>query len=237
MQNRRWRCSPGRDRLSPVIPPTQPAPRTGPEAMRQLVRGYVWTVHSTYLEHVKHLPPGVRAALSLVAAPQLTVAAAAARRLHLVAVVGTLPAVVDREETIGDEVAGTRWTTRFYDPSVLPALGLLHDDAPADVRRVLGVADTVYHLTVEPGGGLDSHHAQHSGVALANQHARTVRQLDRLRHALPRRTDLVDELGTCVTLGLDRAAALLARELGVEPAPGASAEQSLDAVVEQVVAR
>ena len=213
----------------------QPSAHTGPEGMRQLVRDYVWTVHATYLDHVKHLPPGVRAALPLVAAPQLTVAATAARRLHLVAVTTALPAGADHEVAITDEHAGTRWTTRFYDPTVIPALGVLTDDSPADVRRVLGVADTVYHLTVEPGGGLDSHHAQHSGVALANQHARAARQLDRLRHALPQRQDLVDELGACVTLGLDRAAALLASELtDGRVRQGSSAGALLDAVVEDV---
>ena len=213
---------------------------TGPEGMRRLVRDYVWTVHATYLDHVQHLPPGVRASLPLVAAPRLTVAATAARRLHLVAVTTELPAGAGHEVAVTDEHAGTSWTTRFYDPTVLPALGVLTDDSPDAVRRVLGVAETVYHLTVEPGGGLDAHHAQHSGVALANQHARTVRQLDRLRHALPHRETLVDELGACAALGLDHAAALLARELtggGVDPAPGTSAGDCLDAVLAQVTRR
>ena len=214
---------------------TEPLARTGPEGMRQLVRDYVWTVHATYLDHVKHLPPGVRATLPLVAADQLTVAAAAARRLHLVAVTTPLPAGAPHEVAITDEHGGTSWTTRFYDPTVLPALGVLGDDSPADVRRVLGVAGTVYHLTVEPGGGLDAHHAQHTGVALANQHARTVRQLERLRVLLPHRTGLVDELGTCAALRLDHAAALLGRELaGIEPEPGTSAADVLDAVVARV---
>ena len=217
--------------------PAPPPATAGPEGMRQLVRDYVWTVHATYLDHVRHLPPGVRGSLPLLSAGHVTVAAAAARRLHLVAVTTTLPGGADHEVAITDEHDGTSWTTRFYDPSVLPGLGLLVEDSPADVRRVLGVGETVYHLTVEPGGGLDAHHAQHSGVALANQHARTVRQLDRLRQALPHRADVVDELGTCAALGLDRAAALLARELTsgrVDPAPGAPASDVLDAVVEDV---
>jgi hypothetical protein len=74
-------------------------------------------------------------------------------------------------------------------------------------------------------------------VALANQHARAGRDLDRIRRALPRQAGVVDELGTCVRLGLDRAAALLAADLSggrVVPEPGATASQCLDAMVADV---
>jgi hypothetical protein len=54
-----------------------------PEAVRELVRSYVRELHATYLDHVRHLPPAERATLPLVAAEQLTVVAAAGRRLHL----------------------------------------------------------------------------------------------------------------------------------------------------------
>src|SRR5262245_27226566 len=105
--------------------------------MRSAVRDYVWAVHTTYLDHVQHLAPGERAGLPLVAAGELTVVAAAARQLHLLATTEPLPAPVGPEVEIEDEYAGTRWRLRFYDPSVLPELGILADDAPADVRRVL----------------------------------------------------------------------------------------------------
>lgn len=202
--------------------------------MRQLVRDYVRAVHTTYLDHVQHLPPAERGALPLVAASKVTVLAAAAQRLHLVATTDRLPAIHGREVELVDEHQGITWTVRFYDPSVLPDLGLLAEDSPEDVRRVLGIADTVYHLTVAVGGGLSGHHAQHSGVALANQHAKTSRDLDRIRHALPRQLGLVDELGACVRMGLDRAAALLAAELtsGRVAADGRlPAAASLDAVL------
>ena len=75
--------------------------RSGPEVMRQLVRDYVWTVHATYLDHVRHLPPGVRGSLPLLSAGHVTVAAAAARRLHLVAVTTTLPGGADHEHQSG----------------------------------------------------------------------------------------------------------------------------------------
>jgi hypothetical protein len=206
----------------------------GPEAMRELVRDYVGALHASYLDQVRHLPPAERGALPLVAARQVTVVAAAARRLHLIATTAVLPPTQGQEVELVDDYLGLVWTLRFYDPSVVPELGLLIDDEPEDVRRVLGVADTVYHLAVAVGGGLSGHHAQHSGVALANQHAKVGRDLDRLRRALPRQAGAVDELGICVRIGLDRAAALLAADVTqgrVVPTPGTSAGSSLDAVL------
>ena len=219
---------------------TQEASPASPEAMRETVREYVRAVHGTYLDHVGHLPPAERGTLPLVTAGRVTVIAAAARRLHLVATTDPLPPPHGAEVEATDEYAGTRWTVRFFDPSVLPSLGILTEDTPEAVRRVLGVSDTVYHLTVDVGGGLTAHHAQHSGVALANQHAKTTRDLDRIRHALPRQVRLVDELGACTRLGLDRAAALLAVELTsgrVVPEPGTSADSCLQGVLDDVSSR
>lgn len=209
----------------------------GPETMREIVQEYVRALHTTYLDHVRHLPPGERGSLPLVAASAVTVIAAASRRLHLVATTEALPAPAGPEVAATDEYLGTRWTVRFYDPSVLPGLGMLDDDPPEQVRRVLGVVGTVYHLTVAPGGGLTGHHAQHSGVALANLHAKTVRDLDRVRRALPRHGRTVDELGACARLGLDTAARLLAAELTsgrVVPDPGTPADVCVDAVLAEV---
>ena len=205
--------------------------------MRDLVGDYVNALHATYLDHVRHLPPAERGALPLVAARQLTVIAAATQRLHLLATTNSMPALHGQEVEFADDYQGLTWTLRFYDPSVLPDLGLLAEDSPDAVRRILGVADTVYHLAVDVGGGLSAHHAQHSGVALANQHAKTVRDLDRLRRALPQQVRGVDELGACVRTGLDLAAALLATELTagrVVPAPGTPAAVSLQAVLDDV---
>ena len=205
--------------------------------MRDLVGDYVNALHATYLDHVRHLPPAERGALPLVAARQLTVIAAATQRLHLLATTNSMPALHGQEVEFTDDYQGLTWTVRFYDPSVLPDLGLLAEDSPDAVRRILGVADTVYHLAVDVGGGLSAHHAQHSGVALANQHAKTVRDLDRIRRALPQQVRGVDELGACVRTGLDLAAALLATELTagrVVPAPGTPAAVSLQAVLDDV---
>lgn len=205
--------------------------------MRELVRDYVRDVHTTYLNHVRHLPPAVRGALPLIAASEVTVVAAAAQRLHLVATTDPLPAPHGPEVELTDEHQGIRWTVRFYDPSVLPELGLLAEDAPRDVRRILGISNTVYHLMVAVGGGLSGHHAQHSGVALANQQAKSARDLDTIRHALPRQLGAVNELGDCVRIGLDRAAALLTAELTsgrVIADGGAPAASCLDAVLHDV---
>ena len=208
-----------------------------PEAMRDLVRGYVSTAHATYLDHVQSLPPAERGALPLVAAREVTVIAAAAHRLHLVATTDSLPALHGPEVEFTDDYRGVSWTVRFYDPSVMPELGLLTEDSPAEVRRVLGIANTIYHLAVAVGGGLSAHHAQHSGVALANQHAKTVRDLDRIRRALPEQVRAVDELGACVRNGLDRASALLAADLTsgrVISDPGTPAASCLEAVLDDV---
>jgi hypothetical protein len=216
---------------------TDDAHTSGPEAMRDLVRDYVGTLHATYLDHAAHLAPAERGALPLVAAGRITVVAAAARRLHLVATTDPFPSPQGPEVSLADDYRGTSWAVRFYDASVLPELGILADDSPTAVRRVLGISDTVYHLTVAVGGGLGGHHAQHSGVALANQHAKVFRDLDRVRRALPAQPALVDELRTSVRLGLDRACALLAAELTsgrVRPAPGTSAEECLAAVLQDV---
>lgn len=207
--------------------------------MRQMLRDYVVALHSTYLGHTRHQPPGERAALPLRPGMDLTVAVAAARGLHLVAVVGALPRVTDEADTL-DEVGGLQWTVRFYDPSVVPELGLLAEDAPSDVRRVLGIESPLYHLRVSAGGGLSDHHAQHSGVALANDHTRRARDLAKLRAALPGLEVTVDEFSTCVRLGLDRAAELLAHDLtaGWQPArSGVDADQTLQTLIQAVSPR
>jgi hypothetical protein len=102
---------------------------------------------------------------------------------------------------------------RFYDPSVLPQLGVLAEDTPGAVRQALGITDVIYHLRVSVGGGLTEHHAQHSGVALVNRHSSAARDLARIRQAHPGAGALVGELEACVRLGLDRAAALVTRDL------------------------
>lgn len=204
------------------------------------MREYIAALHSTYLDQVRHLPPGERAALPLGEDRDLTVAVVAARQLHLIALASRLPAVLDGEVDTTDRAGRLTWTVRFYDPSVLPELGLLDDDEPGTVRRVLGVVDPLYHLTVSLGGGLSGHHAHHSGVALSNQHAQAGRDLERLRAVLPGRERVVDEFGVCVRSGLDHAASALARSLSdgrVDSPPGTAAKTTLRSLVAAVVVR
>lgn len=192
-----------------------PETPAGPEAMRALLADYVHALHRAYLTHLELLAPAERAAMPLVTRDTVTVAVAAARDLHLVATTEPLPPPRGPEVELEEEYAGVRWTVRFYDPSLLPELGMVAatGDDPATVRRVLGVTDVVYQLSVSPGAGLGEHHAQHAGVALANQHARAVREGQSLRPLFPGREALVDEFVAADRLGLGRAAALLAREI------------------------
>jgi hypothetical protein len=205
--------------------------------MREIVRDYVRAVHAAYLDHARHLPPAEHGALPLLAASGLTVVAAAGRRLHLLATTDRLPPPQGQEVELPDEYDGTRWTVRFYDPSVLPDLGVLAVDTPEAVRQALGISNTVYHLTLDVGGGLSGHHAQHSGVALVNQHTRVARDLARLRRAYPGGVSLIDELAVCARIGLDRAAALLTAELTsgrVDPAADMPAAARVAAAVEDL---
>ncbi len=185
----------------------------GPEAMRERLADYVAALHHAYLGQADLLAPAERAALPLVGADRLTVAVAATRELHLVATTDPLPPPRGPEVEIRGEQAGITWTVRFFDATILPELGLLADDDPSQVRRVLGVADVIYHLSVSPGGGLGPHHAQHAGVALANRHAAAVRDGQAIRHAFPGREALVDEFVVAERLGLAHAARLLAAQI------------------------
>lgn len=187
-----------------------------PEEMRTRLADYVHALHRAYLSHTDLLAPAEKAGMPLVTRDRVTVAVAAARDLHLVATTEALPPPRGPEVELEEEYAGVRWTVRFYDPSILPELGMVAatGDDPATVRRVLGVADVVYHLSVSPGAGLGEHHAQHAGVALANQHAAALREGQSLRHLFPGREALVDEFVVADRLGLGHAAALLAREIG-----------------------
>ncbi|MEZ5094753.1 MAG: hypothetical protein R2731_00605 [Nocardioides sp.] len=204
--------------VSPAPNGPDPGP-TGPEAMRARLADYVHALHRAYLSHTDLLAPAEKAAMPLVTREQVTVAVAAARDLHLIATTDPLPPPRGPEVELTEEYAGVRWTVRFYDPSILPELGVVAGrgpgaDDPTTVRRVLGVADVVYHLSMSPGAGLGEHHAQHAGVALANQHAAAVREGQSLRHLFPGREHLVDEFVVADRTGLPHAAALLAKEIG-----------------------
>lgn len=207
--------------------------------MRTRLREFVAALHHAYLGVADLLPPGERAALPLLAAPRLTVAVAAARHLHVLAFSDALPAPRGQEVAEDDRDGDLTWTVRFFDPVVSPELGLLAETdgpAPGDVRRILGVADVAYHLSVAPGGGLSAHHAQHAGTGLANQHAAAARDADTLRNALRGREDVVDEFAAAERLGLHHAVRLLAATLVPgDPAVAAAAAGDDDAAVRRAL--
>jgi hypothetical protein len=193
-----------------------------PEAMRAQLRNYVAALHHAYLGVAALLPPGERASLPLLAASRMTVAVAAARHLHVLAFTDALPAPSGQEVEEHDADGDFSWNVRFFDPVVIPQLGLLPETdrpAAAEVRRILGVSDVLYHLTVTIGGGLTPHHAQHAGTGLANDHAAAGRDAQFLRARLRGRESLVDEFAVAERVGLHAALRLLATCI----APGDSA--------------
>lgn len=190
----------------------------GPERMRRAVAEYVSAVHAAYVRQARTLPATVQGSMPLLAPGPLFVAAVGTRHLHVVATREPLGGGQrGTTATVEGEVETLRWTLAFFDPVVVPALGLLDEQAgPAfeDVRRVLGIGTYVYHLTLHPQSGLDAHHAEHTGAGLANAHATAARELDAIVRSVPAdRSPLARELGGALVAGLPRAATLVAREL------------------------
>ncbi len=211
----------------------------GPEAMRQAMADYVRALHQAYLDAVITLPPADRARLPLVAANRITVAAVGARNLHVIGTVEALPAPAGPEVEMVDELDDLAWTLRFFDPVVVPAIGIIDEsDAPAydDVRRALGIRTVVYHLAVPPGGSLTSHHALHAGTGLAHSHASAARDFDAIRAHASGHEAWVDEMQGADIAGLQHAQALLARAIapGLELPSDASAADVRKALLEAV---
>jgi len=212
-----------------------PAPRTPtdgrPEQMRRAMAEFVAAVHGAYLAQARLLPPAEQERLPLLRATRLTVAAAGARNLHVVATEERFPAPVGQEVELSGQVNGLAWGLRFFDPVVLPVLGLVAESegpAPEEVRRALGIRTYLYHLVVEPGSQLTPHHATHAGTGLASAHAAAVRDLEAIRAHAPGRQELVDELAGATTAGLVRAQALLARAIAPDDQRVAAAAAATD---------
>jgi hypothetical protein len=187
-----------------------------PGQLRDAMAAFVSALHGSYLDQARLLPVGERGALPLLRPGGLTVLAVGVRHLHVLATTAPLPAPQGPEVEVADSVPGLAWTLRFFDPVVVPALGLVDESEgpqPAEVRRVLGVPDVVYHLSVSPGGGLTPHHAQHAGTGLANQHAAVFRDHDAIRAHAGSRVELAEEYAVAERLGLHQASRLLAGRL------------------------
>ena len=180
--------------------------------MRQFVAG----LHQSYLDIADQQTPGDRAAMPLLAGGHVTVLAVGARNLHILATTQSMPAPKGQEVSLDDSIDDLTWTLRFYDPVIVPLLGMIDESAapkPAEVRRVLGVDTVAYHITVEPGGGLSGHHAGHAGTGLAYNHVQLARDIDAMRAKMPRASHLLDEYKAARHAQLPTAALLLAREI------------------------
>ena len=188
---------------------------------------YIRSVVGAYDEAAALLPPGDRARLPLMSAGPFTVAAVGTRYLHLLGTTDSLPPPRGPEVQIPDGTGDLTWTTRFFDPVVAPALGLV-DEAdgpqPAEVRAILGIRTTVFHLTVSPGSGLSPHHAQHAGTGLAHAHARADRDFATAIDLAPAKAALVEEMHAAAIAGLPHAHALLAGAIS----PGLSTPDPTD---------
>ena len=190
---------------------------TDPGQLREAMAQFVSALHGAYLDQARLLPVGEQGQLPLLQADHLTVLAVGVRHLHVLATTAPLPAPTGPEVELPDSLPGLAWTLRFFDPVVVPALGLVDESdgpQPAEVRRVLGVPDVVYHLSVSPGGGLTPHHAQHAGTGLANQHAAAFRDHDTIRaRSGVNRAELAEEYAVADRLGLHRTVRLIAQQL------------------------
>lgn len=198
------------------MPPDTP-PLGRPEDARAQLCGFVLGLHQAYVDSARLLAPGEQAVLPLLAAGQITVVVAAARHLHVIATADPLPTPRGQEVEVPDQIDGLRWTVRFYDPVVLPELGMIGEEegpAPSEVRRAVGIGAVLYHLSVAPGGGLTAHQARHAGTGLANEHAARARDGESLRALLRGREDMVDEFVTAERIGLHHSMRLLATTLG-----------------------
>jgi hypothetical protein len=186
----------------------------GPEDMRRAVAGYVAAIHRSYLAQADTFPPAVRGAMPLLTAGSFSVAAAAARNLHLIATTESLGPARGQEVELAASDDGLTWTVRFFDPVVLPELGLVDEStqtpAFAEVRRLLGVGTVLYHLIASPGSTFSTHNASHVGTGLASGHTAAARDFEAIRERARGREDLVDELAGAAAAGLRRAQALLA---------------------------
>lgn len=189
--------------------------------MRTAMADYIRTVHQAYLSQSAGQPPAIRGRMPLFAGP-FTVVAAGVRNLHVIATTESLPAPTGQEVAIEDELPPLRWTVRFYDPVVLPALGLIDEStepASARVRHTLGVSTYVYHLVVQPGSELTGHHAGHAGSGLAMSHVADARDFESIRSKARGSEHLVDEMEGAAVAGLVTAQALLAAEIARKVVP------------------
>jgi hypothetical protein len=199
-----------------------------PLDMRAAVAEYVTALHRAYLAQADTFPPAVRGRMPLLAGG-ITVAAIGARNLHLLATRESLGPLRGQEVSVPGSLPGLDWSLRFYDPVVVPALGLIDErEAPAyaEVKHALGLSTVVYHVVAQPGSGLTPHHAGHVGSGLAAGDSAAARDFETIRSRVRGRESLVDELVGAASAGLPRAQALLAKAI-------APHNKAIDALIAQ----
>lgn len=187
-----------------------------PEDMRQAMANYIHTVHETYNSQAQLQSAAVRGRMPLATGEPFTVVAAGVQNLHVFATREALAPPEGKEVGIDDAIGSMTWTVRFYDPVVLPPLGMINEqNGPAgdQVRRALGITNYLYHLIVQPGAGLTGHHAGHAGAGLANSHIAEARDFAAIRAHAQGRESLVDEMEGAALAGLKRSQRLLAKEI------------------------
>ncbi len=130
----------------------------GPEDMRRAVAGYVQEIHRSYVDQARTFPPAVRGRMPLLAGGPLTVAAVAARNLHLIATRESLGPLQGPEVSVEAEYEGLAWTAALLRPG--RHAGPRSRSTRAPVRRSTrsstrsGVTTVVYHLVAQAGAGL-----------------------------------------------------------------------------------
>jgi len=212
----------------------------GPEAMRATMSAYVGGIMQAYADAARLLAPADRARLPMLASGDLTVAVVGTRYLHLLGTSEVLPPPTGPEVAIDDACDGLTWQVRFFDPVIIPALGLIdetdHPD-PASVRAHLGIRTHLFHLVVGPGSGLTPHHAQHAGTGLAHAHASAIRDFEAIAALAPDRVDLVHEMHGAYVAGLVRAHGLIAEQITTDVDSSLVHSESFDEVRSALLAR
>lgn len=187
-----------------------------PEQMRAAVAGYVQEIHRAYIDQALTFTPGVRGRMPLMSGRPFTVAAVAARNLHLLATAESLGPAVGQEVELAAEYRGIAWQLRFFDSVVAPELALVDETggpAFAEVRHALGIGTVLYHFVAQEGAALSGHNATHVGTGLANGHSSIARDFETIRSRVRGREALVDELSGAAIAGLPHAQALLAQAI------------------------
>lgn len=184
-----------------------------PQAMRDALAAYVRSVMQAYADAAAPLPPAERARLPLLATPRLTIAIVGTRHLHVLGTAEALPPPAGPEVALDEAIDAFAWQLRFYDPVIIPSIGLIDETEapqPAQVRSTLGIRTHLFHLVISPGSGLSAHHAQHAGTGLSHAHAAAARDFETLAALLPAQATLVQEMQGAAIAGLPQAHALLA---------------------------